>query len=92
MFKELTVTHELSSKKIAEFVVVGDSGKAPYKYGDTVVIPYLEGVLFSGVVINTKKIQAYQTSASAQLFWIVNLVASLLINYVNKIVISLYPR
>jgi len=69
MFKELTVTHELSSKKMAEFVVVGDSGKAPYKYGDTVVIPYLEGVLFSGCVINTKKIQAYQTSASAQLFW-----------------------
>jgi len=69
MFKELTVTHALSSKKTCEFVVVGDSGQAPYKYGDTVVIPYFEGVLFSGVVINTKKIQAYNVTDAPQLFW-----------------------
>jgi len=69
MFKELTVTHALSSKKTCEFVVVGDSGQAPYKYGDTVVIPYFEGVLFSGVVINTKKIQAYNITDAPQLFW-----------------------
>ena len=54
-FKNLSVSKELSGISSASFVAVGSAVSAPYVYGDDIVIPYLEGILFAGVVSKTKK-------------------------------------
>lgn len=69
VFRSLSISNSLNEMASASFVAVGDSVTAPYKFGDDIIIPFLDGVLFGGVVNKTKKKQVSFNTDPQKTFW-----------------------
>lgn len=53
----------------AKFSVVGGSNTPPYSVGDDIVIPYLDGILFSGIVNTVYKKQILSAATNQKTMW-----------------------
>lgn len=72
VFRNLVVSNSSNMISSAEFIAVGSDICAPYNYGDDIIIPYLDGICFSGVVNKTKKKQISFNSSSQKSLWAIS--------------------